>query len=189
MASSPTILVLFAHLATHRSRINRAMVEAIRGLDRVVLHDLLETYPDFYIDVEEEQRLLKAADLVVFHFPVYWYSSPAILKHWEDLVLTRGFAYGEGGTALHGKDFMLAISTGALPEAYRPQGIHGYPLEVFLRPFEQTARLCGMNWLPPFVLQGGHSVSDEQIEAHAREYRALLERYQPSAGMATAARG
>ena len=185
----PTLLVLFAHLATHRSRINRAMVEAIRGLERVVLHDLLETYPDFYIDVEEEQRLLRAADLVVFQFPVYWYSSPAIFKHWQDVVLTRGFAYGEGGTALRGKDFMLAISTGALPEAYRPQGMHGYPLEVFLRPFERMARLCGMNWLPPFVLQGGHSVSEAAIEAHAHEYRALLEAYRPAPVTAVSAQG
>jgi putative NADPH-quinone reductase len=179
VSAPPDILVLFAHLAIHRSKINRAMVEAIRGLDRVIFHDLLETYPDFYIDIEEEQALLRQAALVVFQHPIYWYGAPAILKHWQDVVLTRGFAYGEGGTALQGKEFALAISTGALPDAYRAEGIHRYPLEVFLRPLEQMARFCGMRYLRPLVLQGGHDLPEQVIAAHARRYRQWLESYRP----------
>lgn len=176
----PTILILFAHLAIQQSKINRTMVEAIRGIEHVVFHDLLETYPDFYIDVQEERRLLVKADLIVFHHPIYWYSTPAIFKHWQDVVLTRGFAYGEGGTALRGKDFMQAISTGAPREAYRPGGIHHYSLEELLKPFEQMARFCGMHYLPPMVIQGGHSLPDEVIREHARRFRKFLEDYQPS---------
>lgn len=184
MLAGPDILVLFAHLAIHRSKINRAMLEAIRGLDRVILHDLLETYPDFYIDVEHEQALLRQVQFVVFQHPIYWYGAPAIIKHWQDVVLTRGFAYGEGGTALRGKDFALAISTGALPEAYRAEGMHGYPLEVFLRPFEQMARFCGMHYRPPLVLQGGHDLPEAVIAAHARRYRQWLENCRPGTAAA-----
>lgn len=170
---------MFAHLAIERSVINRRMVERIRGMHNVIFHDLLEQYPDFFIDVAEEQRLLTAADLIVFQHPVYWYGCPAILKHWQDMVLTNGFAYGPNGTALHGKDFMLAISTGAAADAYRPGGVHHFPLEELLRPFEQMARFCGMNYLPPLVLQGGHNLPDVIVRAHADRYRSFLEAYRP----------
>jgi glutathione-regulated potassium-efflux system ancillary protein KefG len=180
VSDKPTVLVLFAHLAIQHSKINRAMVEAIRGIEHVIFHDLLETYPDFYIDVEQERRLLVKADLIVFHHPIYWYSTPAIFKHWQDVVLTRGFAYGEGGTVLYGKDFMQAISTGALPKAYRSGGIHHYSLEEFLKPFKQMAKFCGMNYLPPMVIQGGHSLPDDVIREHARRFRKFLEDYRPS---------
>jgi putative NADPH-quinone reductase len=180
VSGAPTILVLFAHLAIQRSRINRAMVEAVRDLEGVRVHDLLEAYPEFYVDVECERALLRAADLVVFQHPIYWYSTPAILKHWQDVVLTRGFAYGEGGTALHGKDFLHAVSTGALAEAYRPGGVHGHPLAEFLAPVDQMARFCGMRPLPPLVVHGGHGLPDETIAAHARRYRDLLLGYRPA---------
>jgi glutathione-regulated potassium-efflux system ancillary protein KefF len=181
MPDTPTILVLFAHLAIQRSRINRAMIEAIRGLPQVILRDLLELYSDFYIDVDAEQELVRQADLIVFHHPIYWYGTPAILKHWQDVVLTRGFAYGPGGDALKGKDFMLAISTGGSADAYRPGGAHGRPLPELLRPLEQMAVFCGMRFLPPFVIQGGHGLTAEVIAAHARQYCALLDSYRPTA--------
>lgn len=184
MSARFTILILFAHLAIEQSKINRAMIDEIQGLDHVLVHDLLETYPDFYIDVKEEQRLLTGVDLVVFHHPLYWYGAPAIFKHWQDLVLTRGFAYGEGGTALHGKDFLQAVSTGALADAYRPGGSHHFPLAELLRPFEQTARFCGMAYLPPIILQGGHSLPEEVIKDHALRYRKFLEDYRPGHGQA-----
>ena len=63
-------------------------------MEGVRLHDLYEAYPDFLIDVEAEQALLLEHDVIVFQHPVYWYSSPAILKEWQDLVLEHGFAYG-----------------------------------------------------------------------------------------------
>ncbi|MGA7981065.1 MAG: NAD(P)H-dependent oxidoreductase [Chromatiaceae bacterium] len=179
MSKKPTILVLFAHLSIRRSKINRAMVEAIRDLEHVVFRDLLEMYPDFYIDVAEEQRALRSADLLVLQHPIYWYSAPAIITHWQDVVLTRGFAYGPGGTALHGKEFMHAVSTGGPPDSYREGGVHGYPLAELLRPFEQMARFCGMRAVPALVLQGGHDLTDATIAAHAQRYRELLERYRP----------
>jgi len=185
VSSKPAILVLFAHLSIHLSRINRAMVEAIRGMEQVRFHDLLESYPDFYIDVEEEQTALREADLVVFQHPIYWYGAPAILKHWQDMVLVRGFAYGPGGTALRGKELMLAISTGGPPESYRPDGAHGFPVVELLRPFEQMARFCGMRYLAPLVLQGGSALPEETVAAHARRYRFFLEGYRPGGGAPT----
>jgi glutathione-regulated potassium-efflux system ancillary protein KefF len=177
----PRILILFAHLALHRSRINRALIEAIRGLEGMVFHDLLEAYPDFYIDVAREQALLREADLIVFQHPLYWYSTPAILKHWQDVVLTRGYAYGPGGDALHGKDFLQVVSTGGGPETYAPGAAHGRPLAAYLDTFEQMAVFCGMRWLEPLVIQGGHDLGAAEIDAHAQRYRARLTDYRVAA--------
>src|SRR6516225_10847445 len=101
------VLILFAHPALHKSRVNRRLIESVRGLDNVTINDLYEEYPTFDINVGREQELLLAHDVIVFQHPMYWYSSPAILKEWEDLVLEYGFAYGTGGTKLQGKLFLL----------------------------------------------------------------------------------
>ncbi|WP_204351750.1 NAD(P)H-dependent oxidoreductase, partial [Klebsiella variicola] len=76
----------------------------------------------FHIHVEAEQRALAAAKLVVLLHPIYWYSMPALQKLWFDEVLRLGWAYGPGGTALHGKDFWLVASTGGTAQAYAPGG-------------------------------------------------------------------
>lgn len=91
------VLILFAHPAYEQSVANRAMVSAIRELEGVTFNDLYEKYPDFFIDVEEEQRLLKEHQIIIFQHPFYWYSSPSLLKEWQDVVLDYGFAYGDGG--------------------------------------------------------------------------------------------
>lgn len=74
------VLILFAHPSLHHSRINKAMIDAVQGLDDVTVHDLYETYPEFYINVQHEQALLKTADLIVFHHPIHWYSAPPMIK-------------------------------------------------------------------------------------------------------------
>lgn len=179
MANDPKIVVYFAHLAIEQSVINRALCDAVRNLPHVNFRDLHELYPDFFIDVKTEQAVLRDADLIVFQCPIYWYAAPAVFKHFQDTVLLRGFAYGPGGTALQGKDFLLAVSTGASAEEYSPDGIHHYAFVDLIRPIEQTVRFCGMQFLSPLVLHGGHSLSRDDIEAHAARYRHFLEEYQP----------
>lgn len=170
------ILVLFAHPALNKSRINSQLVRAIADLEGVTLHDLYEEYPDFHINVKREQQLLVEHDIVVWQHPFYWYSSPALLKEWQDLVLEYGFAYGHEGTALQGKKCLSAISTGGSQQAYQRDGYNYYTIAELLTPFAQTARLCGMDYLPPFVVHGAHQLNDDaQIGDRAQEYRLLLQ--------------
>ncbi len=180
MSRAAEIVVYFAHLAIEQSVINRALRNAVCDLPRVNFRDLHELYPDFFIDVVTERSVMRTADLIVFQHPIYWYAAPAIFKHLQDTVLTRGYAYGPNGSALRGKDFLLAVSTGAPQEAYRPEGMHHYAFADLMRPIEQTARFCGMNFLPPLVLHGGYSLTHDQIDAHALRYRQLLENYRPT---------
>jgi glutathione-regulated potassium-efflux system ancillary protein KefG len=170
-----TILVLFAHPAIQKSRVNRVLADAVRELPGVTFHDLYEAYPDFAIDVRREQELLVAHDVVIFHHPFFWYSTPAILKEWQDLVLEHGWAYGSKGAALRGKTMLNVITTGGREEAYRPEGHNRFTMRQLLAPLEQTARLCGMEYLSPFVAHGTHRMDQDAIEAHAKDYRTLLE--------------
>ncbi|MDF2690852.1 MAG: oxidoreductase [Gammaproteobacteria bacterium] len=168
------ILVLFAHPNFQTSKINRQLVAALKMLAHVSFHDLYEAYPNLYIDVKREQDLLLAHDIIVFMHPFYWYSAPAILKEWQDMVLQHGFAYGETGKALQGKKLLSVISAGGSAEAYHPQGANRFSIKQLLSPFDQTAYLCGMEYLPPFVVHNTLHLSDAEIERHAKELEMLM---------------
>ena len=184
-----TVLILLAHPALDRSRVNRPLAEAVRGLDGVSFRDLYEEYPDLDIDVPAEQALLERHDVVVWQHPLYWYSTPAILKEWQDLVLEHGWAYGSGGTALHGKILVQALTAGGSEDAYCREGSNSFTVRELLAPVEQTARLCGMLWLPPFAVHGTHRLSDAEVAEHARQYRRLVEALRDDRIDLAAARG
>lgn len=169
------ILILFAHPAYDKSRVNRRLVEESRGLEGVSLHDLYEAYPDFLIDVKREQALLLEHDLIIFQHPFYWYSSPALLKEYLDLVLEHGWAYGRNGRALAGKRLMNAVTTGGPQEAYRVGGHNRYPMRQYLLPFDQTAHLCKMEYLAPFTVHQALSLEPGgPLETQAAHWRRVL---------------
>ncbi|MGC4119472.1 MAG: NAD(P)H-dependent oxidoreductase [Myxococcales bacterium] len=127
------------------------------------------------MDVPAEQVRLLAHELIVLQFPLYWYSVPPLLKQWFDLVLTHGWAYGTGGTALRGKVLLAAVTTGGRETAYTPDGLNHHTLSEFLFPVEQTARMCGLEWWAPFLVQGTHLLDEASIARAAAEYRLALE--------------
>ena len=173
---SRRLLILFAHPALHKSRVNHLLLSYVQSLPGVTVNDLYEAYPHFHIDIAREQALLLEHDVIVFQHPFYWYSSPAILKQWQDLVLEYGFAYGKSGTQLHGKLFLTAISTGGPCSAYQRSGHNYFTIRELLTPFEQTARLCGMTYLPPFVVPGVLWMEDDdELAGYGTIYRRLLE--------------
>jgi glutathione-regulated potassium-efflux system ancillary protein KefG len=169
------ILVQFVHPYPERSRANRALLDAVRDLPEVTVNDLYAHYPNFYVDIHREQQLLSAADLVVFQHPLYWYSSPALLKEWIDVVLEYGYAYGTGGRVLRGKSWLHSVTTGMPGEAYAAEGFNGATLAELLKPFEITARLCGMRWLEPLVLHDAHTAGEEKLARHCRAFRSRLQ--------------
>lgn len=180
--SASEVLVVYAHPHPGRSIANRALVGAVRDLPGVSLHALYDRYPDFAIDVAAERERLAGARLVVWQHPLYWYSVPALLALWFETVLGRGWAYGEGGTALAGKDCLWVVTTGALSGAYAPDGKHGHPFSTFVPHVEQVARFCGMRWLEPIVVHGAHLASAEAIDARAQAYRQRLLDYRARHG-------
>lgn len=171
------IVVLAAHPHLEHSRISRAMMRAAGAVSRVEVRDLYALYPDYAIDVPAEQAVLADAALVVWLHPIHWYGMPPLMKLWVDEVLAFGWAYGPGGRALAGKDLWLACSTGGSEAAYRPDGHNRYFFDAFLPPYEQTAALAGMRFLPPLVLHGAHAVPEPAVQAHAALFADRLARY------------
>ena len=162
------ILVIAAHPHMGHSHITRSLLHAAAAAGpRVAVRDLYALYPDYFIDVAAERAALADAALVVWLHPVHWYSMPPMLKLWLDEVFGFGWAYGPGGRALAGKDLWLACSTGGPKASYRPDGYNRYFFDAFLYPYEQTAALVGMRWLPPLVLHGAHHADTATVQAHA----------------------
>ncbi len=170
------VLVLAAHPHIESSHVNRALTQAARALGErhVEVRDLYALYPDYAIDIEAEQAALARARLVVWQHPIHWYSMPSLMKLWVDDVLAFGWAYGPGGTTLKGRDLWLVASTGGPEDSYRPDSYNRYFFDAFLPPYEQTAMLCGMRFLPPLVLHGAHRVGDADLTRHTEVYTSRL---------------
>lgn len=163
-------IIYFSHPQVQQSQANRQLKRAVASLPGVRVHDLYEMYPDFEIDVAHEQNCLLEADVVVFQHPFYWYSCPPIMKQWMDRVLELGFAYGPGGDSLRGKFWWQVITTGGGSDAYRTEGSNRYTMNEFLRPFEQTASLCGMKYEQPLLVHGARKLSSLELEKASALY-------------------
>jgi glutathione-regulated potassium-efflux system ancillary protein KefF len=169
------IVVIAAHPDLRKSRVNRALVDAAAGAG-VDWRDLYRLYTDYDVDVPAEQAALAAARLVVWVHPIHWYSMPALMKLWLDDVFELGWAYGRGH-ALAGKDLWLVASTGSDEASYHPAGSQRHFFDEYLHPYEQTAALARMRWLPPMVLHGARRASARRIADHAAVFADRLRSY------------
>ena len=171
-----SILILFAHPRFEKSRANRALLRDIGRLSNITLHDLYEEYPDFNVDVDREKALLLDHQIVIWHHPFYMYGVPSLLKQWIDLVLEYGWAHGKNSDHLRDKIVFNALTAGGTRDVYARGSLNGFAIREFLAPFEQTARLCKMVYLPPFVVHGTYLLTDKEMAAQGRLYYVLLER-------------
>lgn len=143
-------LVILSHPNLANSVANKSIINIFKQSGKnIIIRHLDEIYHDYDIDIAAEQRELLAADTIVLQFPFYWYSAPASLKNWIDKVLTFNFAYGPEGDKLKGKNLLISTTVGGPSESYSPLGYNHFKVTDLLLPFEQTAYLTGMNYLPP----------------------------------------
>ena len=177
MSSQRRIMVLYFHPQQRTSRVGSALSTAVKGLEGITFRDMYGIYPNFFIDVREEQRLLEEHDLIVLQHPVYWYSCPPLLKLWIDEVFQYGWAYGSDGTKLNGKIWLSAVSAGGSTEAYSASGSNRFDIMTFFSPFNQTAFLCRMKFAQPFVVHGARGLSDLQLDEACKNYKQLLNSY------------
>ena len=91
-------------------------------------------YPAGVVDPDREVARLLAADRIVLQFPIYWYSTPPLLKAWQDAVLTRMYyvAYEAEGRRLEGTPILVAATAGNQLEAYSPTRRNLFTLEALL---------------------------------------------------------
>ncbi len=169
------IVTLFAHPQMRHSRVHKKLLKIQVDHPQVIVRDLYELYPDFIINVEQEQKILRMSDILIWEFPIHWYSTPAILKEWIDTVFTLDFAYGPRGQELRGKYLWPVISCGGAIDSYTESGGNKYSLNTFLLPLVQTAKYCGLNVFEPFVIYHANYISEEEIEKKAIQFSSLLD--------------
>ena len=168
------ILILFSHPTFEKSRVNAILVDHVKDMEGVTFHDLYEVYPDFHIDVPAEKALLDQHDIIIWHHPMYWYSCPPIMKQWMDMVLEFNWAYGPNGKALDSKTCLNVITAGGTRDLYCSAGSNSFSVNEFLRPFEQTAKQCGMTFFPPFAVMGTNELVYDELIEHAHKYVSLI---------------
>ncbi len=156
-----------------QSRVNKALAVAAEKAGFEV-RDMYALYPDFKIDVPKERAILEKSDRIVFQFPVYWYSSPALVKQYEDDVFTGNWAYS-GGKALLDHEWLLAVSPGADQDAYQKDGRVHYTMPELLRPYQATSVLIKTKFLTPFISYNASNMSDDELAERAREYVKYLQ--------------
>lgn len=133
----------------------------------------------FTEDIKKEMEKLEWADVVIFNFPLWWFSLPAILKGWVDRVFAMGFAYG-GGKGVYdsgvfkGKKGMLCITTGGPEMAYGDSGKNGDMDKILFHINHGMLYFVGMDVLPQFISYGPARASAEQREAELERYKNYL---------------
>lgn len=168
------ILIIFAHPALEKSRVNKTLIETLENVEGVTLHDLYEYYPEMDIDVPAERQLLLEHDVILFQYPFLLFGPPALVKEWMDLVLVHGWAFGRNGNALQGKWTSHVITTGGSEGSYTKEGFNRFTMRELLAPHEQAAHLCGMRYLAPYVIHGTNVMTSDMIEEEAQQYRHTL---------------
>ncbi|KRF04855.1 general stress protein [Paenibacillus sp. Soil766] len=173
-------LVIITHPNIEQSTWNKAWLEALQEQGDVTIHQLYKEYPDENIDVAKEQKLIEAHDRVIFQYPLYWYSTPSLLKKWFVTVLQYGWAYGPDGSKTAGKQIGVAISTYGTDASYQPTGSNRYTLQEILRPMEALAQFISASYLPHFALNDTSTVTDERLAQSAKDYIHHLQTVKPS---------
>ncbi|AXX93750.1 NAD(P)H-dependent oxidoreductase [Arcobacter ellisii] len=164
------ILVNLVHPNIENSVVNKKLINAISNLENVTINNLYTNYPEFKIDVKKEQELLLNHDVIVFQFPMYWFSSPALLKEWFDLVLEYDFAYA-ANYKLENKAFAVAVSCGGEEKAFSETGKDKKSVEEFLSPFLGTANYIKMDYKKPFISYGTeYKLTEEALNKYTKAY-------------------
>lgn len=170
------ILVLLAHPSIKTSNINSALFKEVNPQEQVTTVNLYEEYPDFNIDIAIEQERLLKHNVIIFLFPTYWYSTPSLLKEWQDKVLEYGFAYGTTGNKLHGKTLMCVTSTGSPKSVYENKGTNELMIRSILLPLELMAKDTGMKFIDPLVLYGARTaVIENRLQSHVESFVETIE--------------
>lgn len=165
------ILIVSGHTDLNDSFANKTILEELnKQLPEAEYVYLDRLYPDFQIDVENEQQKLLKADIIVLQFPLFWYSIPSLMSRWIEKTFVRGFSHGSTGNKLKGKKLIISLTSGAAEEVYQYGGSRKYPIDDFLIPLKQFAILCNLEWID-YVYSGGLSYANRHDDAMLERMR------------------
>lgn len=122
-------------------------------------------------DVAEEHRKLFQADLIIFQFPIWWGTMPAILKGWVDRVFTPGIIYGRGTKGLDGRKVLVSVTASHYPDR---DGAIDYITRQLSHVFQNMLALSRLQVLEPHFVFGPRDMSDTERDACLRAYQHRL---------------
>ena len=118
------------------------------------------------VDVAEEQERLLACDVLVVHFPLWWFGPPAILKGWMDRVFVYGAVYRGAmryDTGIcRGKKMIACITAGASAESCSHNGREG-DTRLLAWPIVFPFRYLGFGVLQPAIFHGVGGVASIEV--------------------------
>jgi putative NADPH-quinone reductase len=169
-------LVIFSHPSINYSIGNKIITETVSQLDNAEVRHLDALYPDFQIDVKAEQEALLTADTIIIQYPLFWYGTPALLKHWMDQVMQFGFAFGGKNYQLEGKKLVVSFTMGSSKEQFPPDVI-----EKITYPFKGFAKYCRLDFKGVVTSNDINNYSEEaeakaiqNATEHAKELLELI---------------
>lgn len=133
----------------------------------------------FAYDIEMEQQKVEWCDLMIWQFPLWWFSVPGILKGWVDRVFAMGRFYGNNRFYDNGifssKMAMLSLTTGGEEAAYLKDGFNG-DIHNVLKPIHRgILRFTGFNVLRPHIVYGPARLSPARREAELDHWKNRLQ--------------
>lgn len=150
--------MILAHPKIEESIGNKIISELTNQNRNVEVRHLNALYPNFKIDIKAEQNAMLNADIIIFQYPLFWYSTPAILKEWIDQVFEYGFAFGTGAK-LTAKKIIVSMTIGSAERDY-PKEI----IDKILFPFHGLAAYCKMNYAGEVLSNNINSYTPEAAE-------------------------
>ncbi|MFF2479702.1 NAD(P)H-dependent oxidoreductase [Paenibacillus sp. NPDC058071] len=163
-------LVIVAHPNMEASNWHKSWVKELQKHDDITIHELYKTYPDENIDISKEQQLIESHDRIIFQYPIFWYSTPSLLKKWFDSVLQYGWAFGPEGTKTAGKEIGVATSTFGTAESYQATGFNRFTLQEILRPMEALAHFISASYLPHYSINDTSDITEERLVQSSIDY-------------------
>lgn len=168
-------LIILGHPNIEQSIANKTIIESLqKQITDLEIRNIHQLYPDYKINVQEEQAALLRHDLIVLQYPMYWFNMPAILKIWFDQVLTYQFAYGSQGDKLKGKKLLPSLTIGQAEQNF--QEYSAELIKNLLDSVKVSARYTQMEYLPPALLYGVSPImkGESEIKANALEHSKQL---------------
>lgn len=128
----------------------------------------------FNAEIEKQLQDVQWCDLLILQFPLWWFSTPAIMKGWIDRIMVKGVAYGGGKWydrgGFSGRRAMLSLTTAAYSEMCAPRSING-AMDVILWPLQHgVLRFCGFETLAPNIIWSATYIDDAARQAAMADY-------------------
>lgn len=169
-------LVIVSHPYPDQSNAVKALQQTAENTPGVSVRNLEALYGNQFMnfDVEAEQKACEEAGRIVYLFPIHWFNLTPMLKVYLNQVWTYGWAFGQEGTALKGKEMQVVVTAGASAHTYSAEGLIQSTMDEVLAPMKASAYYVGMKYAPPLAFYEAMAAKPDTLRAMQATFCATL---------------